>query len=257
MGAIVAIANQKGGVGKTTSAINLSAYMAARNYRVLLIDLDPQANATSAMGCSAGEGPTVHDVLVRGLAPQDVIMRTRMPKLDLLPSSSSLTAAELELAGMMGREFKLRRALRDVAGEYDYLMIDCPPNLSLLTVNAFLAASKVVVPVQCEYLALEGLSELSATVEMVRMELNPSLTLAGVLMTMYDGRTTLAREVVEEVRRHFPTTLKTVIPRNVKLAEAPSHGLTILEYAPNTPAGKSYQAAADELLAAFDAQGGA
>jgi chromosome partitioning protein len=257
MGAIIAVANQKGGVGKTTSAISFSACFAAKGFRVLLVDLDPQANATSAVGSTPGEGPTIHEVLVRGLPARDVVLRTRMPKLDLLPSSSSLIAAELELAGQMGREFKLRRALKEPAANYDFVVIDCPPNLGLLTVNAFLTASHVVAPVQCEYLALEGLSELVHTVEMVQGELNPALALTAILLTMYDGRMTLNREVVAEVRRHFPNTLQTVIPRNIKLAEAPSHGLTILEYARRSPAAKSYQEAAEELLSMLAAEGGA
>lgn len=251
MGAIVAVANQKGGVGKTTTSINISAYVAARGHRVLLADLDPQANTTSALGHSTGEAPSIHEALVRGFPARDIVTATRLPKLDLLPSSSSLAAAELELAGMLGREFKLRRAFHDLQDQYDYIFIDCPPNLGLLTVNAFMASTKVLAPVQCEYLALEGLSELAHTVEMIKMDMNPALTLGAILMTMYDARTALSREVVAEVRKHFAVTLNTVIPRNVRLAEAPSHGLTIMEYAPSTTAARSYQAAADELLAAF------
>lgn len=248
MAVIAAFANQKGGVGKTTTAVNVAAYVASRGYRTLLADLDSQANATSTMGCMVGEGPSIHEVLVRSMPVASVVQPTRVKGLHMLPSSNSLVAAEIELAPQIGREFKLRRSFQEIDNDYDFVFIDCPPALNLLTVNAFCAARYVFVPVQCEYLALEGLSELLASVQMVRDALNPQLLLGGIIMTMYDSRTALARAVVAEVREHFPQTLETVVPRNVRLAEAPSHGATIMEYAPQSPAAKAYCQVADEVL---------
>jgi chromosome partitioning protein len=241
------MSNQKGGVGKTTSTVNVCAYIASMGHRVLLVDLDGQANATSALGVTVGGGPSIHEVLVRGMPVAAVIQPTKIPGLDVLPSDASLVAAEIELAPQIGREFKLRRAFQPIK-DYDFVIIDCPPALNLLTVNAFCAARTVFVPVQCEYLALEGLTELLASIQMVRESLNPQLELGGILLTMYDARTGLSREVAEEVRRHFPQTFKTIIPRNVKLAEAPSHCATIMEYAPESTAAKAYQAVAVEML---------
>lgn len=251
MAVIAAIANQKGGVGKTTTTINLCAYFASKGHPTLLVDLDSQANATSALGASVGEGPSIHEVIVRSMPASTVIKSTQVLNLDILPSSSSLVAAEIELAPQMSREFKLRRAFQEIGGNYDFVVIDCPPALSLLTVNAFCAAKYVFVPVQCEYLALEGLTELLSSIEMIRDNLNPQLELGGIIMTMYDRRTSLSREVVTEVRSHFPQTLESVIPRNVRVAEAPSHGLTMLEYAPSSPATRAYNLVAEEILARF------
>lgn len=245
---IVAFSNQKGGVGKTTTTINVCAYI-GQQHPTLLVDLDSQANATASVGVEVGERPSIHEVLVKGLNPQEVILPTRMPGLSLLPSSPSLVAGELELAPLMGREFKLRRAFQQLGETYKYIFIDCPPALSLLTLNAFSASHKVMVPVQCEYLALEGLSELLTTIELVQLNLNPQLELGGIIMTMYDNRTTLSKQVVEEVRKHFPSTFQSVIPRNVRVAEAPSHGLSIMEYAPESSAARAYKALAEEILA--------
>ena len=249
MAIIASFANQKGGVGKTTTAVNVSAAMAADGHHVLLVDLDSQANATSALGMSVNGGPSVHEVLVRSMPASEVIQRTQMPNLDLLPASPSLTAAEIELAPQIGREFKLHRSFQEIASRYEFIAIDCPPALNLLTVNAFSASQYVFVPVQCEYLALEGLAELLSSIELVRDNLNPQLKLGGIIMTMYDSRTSLAREVVAEVRSHFLMTFNTVIPRHVRLAEAPSHGKTILDYAPGSSAAKAYTDVTQEILA--------
>ncbi len=248
MAVVAAMSNQKGGVGKTTSTINVCAYIAAKGHRTLLVDLDGQANATSALGCSVGNGPSVHEVLVRSMPLGSVVQPSKISGLDVLPSSASLVAAEIELAPQIGREFKLRRAFQEIGDEYEFVIIDCPPALNLLTVNAFCASRYVFVPVQCEYMALEGLTELLSSIQMVRDNLNPQLELGGIILTMFDSRTSLSREVADEVRRHFPQTFKSVIPRNVKVAEAPSHGMTIMEYAPGTAAAKAYEAVADEML---------
>ncbi len=249
---IVAFANQKGGVGKTTTTINICAYV-AQHHRTLLVDLDSQANATASLGFELGERPSIHEVLVKGVTAAQAICPTNIPGLSLLPSSSTLVAGELELAPLMGREFKLRRAFAQLGNDFEYIFIDCPPALSLLTLNAFAAAQHVIIPVQCEYLALEGLSELLTTIELVQLNLNPQLELGGIIMTMYDHRTSLSRQVVEEVRKHFPATFKTTVPRNVRVAEAPSHGQSIKEYAPASPAAKAYQALANEILAVLGA----
>ncbi|MBI4498964.1 MAG: AAA family ATPase [Chloroflexi bacterium] len=246
----VAIANQKGGVGKTTTAVNICAAIAQR-HPTLLVDLDAQANATASLGLVLGERPSVHEVLIRGCDPQEAILPTHLPGLSLLPASPSLVAAELELAPMIGREFKLRRAFQRIGETYEYIVIDCPPALSLLTLNAFAAADKVMVPVQCEYLALEGLSELLTTIELVQLNLNPQLALGGIMLTMYDHRTSLAKQVVEEVRKHFPLTFSAVIPRNVRVAEAPSHGLSVMEYAPASPGARAYKELAEEIVMAL------
>lgn len=246
MAVVAAMSNQKGGVGKTTSTVNVCAYLASKGHRTLLVDLDGQANATSALGCSVGDGPSVHEVLVRSMPVGSVVMPSKIKNLDVLPSNASLVAAEIELAPQIGREFKLRRAFQEIT-DYDFVIIDCPPALNLLTVNAFCASRYVFVPVQCEYMALEGLTELLSSIQMVKENLNAQLELGGIILTMYDARTALSREVADEVRRHFPQTFKSVIPRNVKVAEAPSHGMTIMEYAPGSAAAKAYEAVADEM----------
>jgi len=320
---IIAFANQKGGVGKTTTTINLGAYLAARGRRVLIVDLDAQANTTSGLGRRAPAGRTSYEVLLGTLSAESAVIPAGAPDLWLIPASPDLAGADVELVPQPEREFFLRRALRGdptprppslrgkgvsfvqnpgllpdlgsarssegmrlemtatepepshdpdspfprralrgvrrgdpadleggwgVRSAYDYILVDCPPSLGLLTVNALTAADEVIVPVQCEYLALEGLGHLARTLELVRRQLNPGLRLRGLVMTMYDARTNLAGQVVEEVRRHFPQTFRTVIPRSVRLSEAPSHGRSILAYDPSSRGARAYGDLATEIL---------
>jgi len=248
MADVIAIANQKGGVGKTTTAINLGAWLALRGQRVLLIDIDPQANATSGLGVTAERG-SIYDAM-SGQAPlAALIVGSSEPGLDVVPSSQDLSGAEIELVEAEGREYYLRRLIEPILTDWDFILFDCPPSLGLLTVNALTAAGQVIIPVQCEYLALEGLGHLAGTLERVRRGLNPALRLEGLVMTMFDPRTTLAHQVVAEVRRHFPQAFQTVIPRSVRLSEAPSYGLSIAAYAPASSGATAYADLADELLA--------
>ncbi|MBI5287481.1 MAG: ParA family protein [Chloroflexi bacterium] len=248
MGTIIALANQKGGVGKTTTAINLGAALARNGRRVLIFDFDPQANSTAGLGMRT-QGLTTYDVVVGGTHANDVVVETTIENLSLIPATPSLAGAEVELVPMMAREFRLRRALEPLRDRYDYILIDCPPSLGLLTVNALAAADEVIVPVQCEYLALEGLGQLTSTLELVRRNLNPHLSLRGLLLTMFDGRTNLSQQVADEVRAHFAQTFKTVIPRSVRLSEAPSHGQSIFQYDPSSRASAAYDALAQEVIA--------
>lgn len=251
MGRIYSLANQKGGVGKTTTAVNLGAYLAHSGQRVLLVDLDPQANATSSLGVDKNAiSRSVYDVLIGAEAPATLTLVTACVGLDLLPASPALAGAEVELLNVIGRETRLRHALRQVSPRYDYVLIDTPPSLNMLTVNALTASDGVLIPIQCEYLPLEGLAQLLRTIELVRQRLNPDLTVRGLILTMYDRRTNLARQVVQEIHDHFPTTVfQSVIPRNVKLSEAPSYGEPILTYAPDSPGGLAYEALCQEILA--------
>lgn len=251
MARIYAIANQKGGVGKTTTVVNLCAYLASSGRRVLLVDLDPQANATSSLGYDKNQiQQSTYQLLVDQSPVAHIRVRHEDSKVDLLPSNPSLAAAEVELVHAIGREYRLQRALAEVDGEYDYVLIDSPPSLGLLTINALTAARDgVLIPVQCEYLPLEGLSQLTRTIHLVQEYLNPSLRIRGVMMTMYDGRTNLSRQVVEEVRRHFPNKVfRTIIPRNIRLSEAPSFGQPINFYAPQSPGAFAYRLLTTELL---------
>jgi chromosome partitioning protein len=248
---IYAVANQKGGVGKTTSVVNMSAFIATSGRRMLMVDLDPQANATSGLGYDKYRlAKSTYEMLLEQATPDEVLLSHEEPTMDVLPANPSLSGAEIELVNAIGREYRLRQALSSLDGRYDYVLIDCPPSLSLLTVNALTAARDgIIIPVQCEYLALEGLSQLIHTIELVRKYLNPSLAIRGLIMTMYDGRTNLSRQVVEEVRSYFPgQVFRTIIPRNVRLSEAPSFGQPISVFAPNSPGGIAYKVLTAELV---------
>lgn len=252
MARIYTIVNQKGGVGKTTTAINLGAYLGYYGQRVLLVDVDPQANATSSLGIDKSTVRNgTYEVLIRSAAVGPQILHNPRLKLSLLPSTSALAGAEVELVEVAKREFRLREALHSVRDRYDYILIDCPPSLGLLTVNGLVAGQNgVLIPVQCEYLALEGLGQLTQTITRVRNGLYPELEVRGVVLTMYDGRTRLATDVVGEVRKFFPDQVfEAVIPRSIRLAEAPSYGIPISIYAPESTAAKAYAALARELLA--------
>ena len=250
MGRVYALANQKGGVGKTTTAVNLGAYLAQGGKRVLLVDTDPQANATSSLGVDKNAlSRSVYDVLIGGESPSKLITLTACIGLDLLPSAPALAGAEIELVEMPGRELRLRNALAEIRQRYDFVLVDTPPSLGMLTINALTAADGVLIPIQCEYLPLEGLAQLLRTIELVRQSLNPDLVIRGLVMTMYDSRTNLARQVVDEVRQHFPSTvLSAIIPRSVKLSEAPSYGEPIVTYAPTSSGGSAYAALCQEIL---------
>ncbi len=247
MAKIIAVVNQKGGVGKTTTTVNITAALTNLKKRVLLCDFDPQANATSGMGVDKNTAsPNVYDVLINGAEPSKAVVNTKYG--DVLPSNKALAGAGIEMIGIEHREHLLKAALDQIAANYDYIFIDCPPSLELLTVNALCAADSLLVPVQCEYYALEGLSDLLSTVRLIKRGLNPPLRLEGVLLTMFDSRTNLSLQVAEEVKRHFPgQVFATVIPRNVRLSEAPSHGKPISAYDPYSRGAEAYRLLAEEM----------
>ncbi|OIP95097.1 hypothetical protein AUK40_06365 [Candidatus Wirthbacteria bacterium CG2_30_54_11] len=250
----IAVANQKGGVGKTTTTINLAYQMALEGYRILVIDLDPQGNATSGFGIDRRELTTsMYHAVVSGESLKQVIVKTGHPRLDLAPASLDLAGAEVEMIDLPDREFSLKNALSEVEEYYDLVFIDCPPSLGILTVNAFSAVNGIIVPVQCEYYALEGLGQLMQTYAMVQEHLNSPLTILGAILTMFDGRTNLAKEVVSEVRRFFGEQIfDTIVPRNVRLAEAPGFGQSIFEYDSGSIGARAYRLLADELIRRVD-----
>jgi len=247
---VIAICNQKGGVGKTTTAINLAVYLAFSGKRILLIDIDPQGNATSGLGINKHDiKASIYDLIIDEIDPKPIIISTGIKDLSLIPSTLSLTGAEVELVGIMGREYRLKKAISSLLVDYDFILIDCPPSLGLLTVNALAAADSVLIPIQCEYYALEGLSQLVNTVRLVKDNINSNLEIEGVLLTMADYRTNLTNEVINEVRKFFEGKVyKTVIPRNIRLTEAPGFGKPIALYDKNSIGAQRYQEFANELL---------
>ena len=249
MGKIVSVANQKGGVGKTTTTVNLSTILAKKGKKVLLIDTDPQGNATSGLGVDKEADLSTYDLLITDTPAEEIIQETAIKNLKICPSNINLAGAEVQLVSMMSREQRLREKLEAIRDNFDYILIDCPPSLGLITLNAFTASDSVLIPVQCEYYALEGLGQLLNTVELVRKHLNKSLYIEGALLTMYDMRTNLSNQVVKEVKRYFENKVyKTVIPRNVKVSEAPSYGMPISIYDPHSKGAKSYEKFTREFL---------
>ena len=250
MGRIIAVANQKGGVGKTTTSINLSSCLAALGKKVLSIDMDPQGNMTSGLGIDKnGVKYTIYDLILGEVGIEEVICKDAIENLDVLPSNVDLSAAEIELIGVEEKEFIVHKEVEKVRDNYDFIIIDCPPSLNTLTINAMTTADSVLVPIQCEYYALEGLSQLIHTIDLVKARLNPELYIEGVVFTMYDARTNLSLQVVENVKDNLQQTIyKTIIPRNIRLAEAPSHGLPINLYDPKSAGAESYMLLAEEVI---------
>lgn len=250
MATILSLANQKGGVGKTTTAINLSAALAREGKRVLLVDADPQANASSGLGVEIRElEKTIYECLVNQIDPHQAVIQTSVKNLSIIPSHIDLVGAEIEMLNLEEREHLLKKVLEKVKDEYDYILIDCSPSLGLITVNALTASDSVVIPVQCEFFALEGIAKLLSTIKIIKQNLNPNLQIEGFLLTMYDNRLRLSSQVYEEVKRHFgDLVFDTVIPRNVRLSEAPSHGLCVLDYDPSSKGSKCYINLAKEII---------
>ena len=251
LGKAIAIFNQKGGVGKTTTNINLAACLALKGKKVLILDIDPQGNTTSGVGITKkGLDYTTYEMLVNDkLEPEKAIMHTEVKDLDIIPASVQLAGAEIELVQLEGREKRLKKALEKIKGRYDYIFIDCPPSLGLLTINSLTAVDSVLIPIQCEFYALEGVSQLMSTIELVKKSLNPKLEIQGVILSMFDGRTNLSVQVVQEVKKYFGSKVySTVIPRNIRLAEAPSFGMAITEYDPKSKGAEAYKDFAEEFL---------
>ena len=249
MAKIIAIVNQKGGVGKTTTTVNLSAALAKKGKKVLLIDEDPQGNATSGVGVNKTQDRSTYDIIINETEFDDAIVKSSVKKLDVCPSNINLAGAEVELVPMMARETKLKDKLENIKEKYDYILIDCPPSLGLLTINALTAANSIIIPIQCEYYALEGVGQLMNTVNLIKKQLNKELYIEGVVLTMNDARTNLSNQVISEVKKYFKDNVyKTIIPRNVKLSEAPSFGMPITTYAPLSKGARCYEKLANEII---------
>jgi chromosome partitioning protein len=247
---IIAITNQKGGVGKTTTSVNLGASLASLGRKVLLIDIDPQGNTTSGIGINKADVENcIYDVLINEVHPQEAMVETNIPGLTMIPATIQLAGAEIELVPTISREVRLKKAIHQVKDKFDYILIDCPPSLGILTINSLTAADSVIIPIQCEYYALEGLSQLLNTVRLVQKHLNTSLQIEGVLLTMFDARTNLGIQVIEEVKKYFQQKVyQTIIPRNVRLSEAPSHGQSIITYDPRSKGAEVYLELAKEVI---------